>query len=321
MWKTSVLFIYIICLTFKSFTFANDATCRILVFGGGGSRGSFEAGVIARIAESEKNFDLITGISVGSINAYYLSTADDLYTGSMQLHKLWALMKDSDVYKLGPDHWWKMRSVLDSTPLRNTLMRNLIGSKLRRNISIGTTSLSSGKLEIFREDFFNSGNLSDIVDVLMASSAIPIAFPPVKIYKKAEWYVDGGTIGNTLLDYQRCKDIGKYENITIDIILCTPLVANLSTEVVEEYHLSQLFWRNYDIFQNMAFNHPLYGTCGDGPKAASSRIDTAHAPNITIRLHQPFSPLNVSMLDFSHGEELWQIGYLHSRTSEYNYCI
>ena len=265
----------------------------------------------------KNNFDFITGISVGSINAYYLSTADDLSTASKQLHKLWATMKDSDVYTLGPDHWWKMKSVLNSTPLRNTLMNNLIGTKLIRNISIGATSLSSGKIEIFREDFLRSGNLSDVVDVLMASSAIPIAFPPVKIVKKSEWYVDGGAVGNIIMDYQRCKDIGKYENIIIDVILCTPLMTNLSSEVIESYHLSQLFWRNYDIFQNMAFNHPLYGTCGDGPK----HENYVQTPNITIHLHQPVLPLNISMLDFSRGEELWQLGYSKSRTTEYNYCI
>ncbi len=51
--------------------------CRILVLEGGGDRGAFHAGafdsLVKNLPESEVAYDVITGISVGSINALFLS--------------------------------------------------------------------------------------------------------------------------------------------------------------------------------------------------------------------------------------------------------
>ena len=48
---------------------------KILCLSGGGSYGAFEMGVICNLIEEAKGgWDLITGVSAGSINAAYIST-------------------------------------------------------------------------------------------------------------------------------------------------------------------------------------------------------------------------------------------------------
>jgi predicted acylesterase/phospholipase RssA len=290
---------------------ANDnPTCRILVAGGGGSRGSFEAGVISNLIDSSNDWDFFTGISVGSLNTMFLATTpgQDLKNASMQLRKLWSILRNEDVFKYRPS----TRSLLDSSPLEKTITRYLGNAKIYRNISIGTTSLNTGKLEIFRESDLLMP--SDIVSALMASTAIPIAFPPYYYNKTLSWFVDGGTTGNIVLDFNRCQLLGK-QKVIIDVIVCAPLINNVSSTEIDKYNLYNLAWRNYDILTNMLSNHPLQIPC---PKSEGSpNIDVR---NIKIRLHQPIKPLNVSLLDFTHGEELWQYGYSKSFVTEFDYC-
>ena len=57
----------------KSIT--QTSQCNQLSFSGGGSFGVVEIGILKKIRESEKNkiYDVYTGISVGGLNAGYLS--------------------------------------------------------------------------------------------------------------------------------------------------------------------------------------------------------------------------------------------------------
>jgi len=56
-----------------SIVYAGDIKCRGLALSGGGSKGAYEAGafeaLVKALPEIEVNYDIITGVSAGSMNA------------------------------------------------------------------------------------------------------------------------------------------------------------------------------------------------------------------------------------------------------------
>jgi predicted acylesterase/phospholipase RssA len=54
----------------------NKKVCRLLSLAGGGSKGAYEVGAIARLTEllsdDDSNYDVVTGVSVGSINSFHV---------------------------------------------------------------------------------------------------------------------------------------------------------------------------------------------------------------------------------------------------------
>jgi len=78
-----------------------------LVLSGGGARGAYEAGVLHYIrsqAEHDpifrRSFDIITGSSVGAINACFMaSTAHNVRYQAQQIRDIWRNLKQENVYK------------------------------------------------------------------------------------------------------------------------------------------------------------------------------------------------------------------------------
>lgn len=89
-------------------------------------------------------------------------------------------------------------SYYDTTPLRNTLKEFVDFDRINKDksvrLTIGAAGLTRGN---FR--YFDSAKETLHVDHIMASAAIPPAFPAVKIDN--EWYWDGGVVSNTPLEY------------------------------------------------------------------------------------------------------------------------
>ena len=85
-------------------TAASKDTCRALVLSGGGSNGAWEAGVIYGFANygnaSDFEWDVISGVSAGSINALAIAVKPIGQEKSMSewLSNLWLNLKNSDVY-------------------------------------------------------------------------------------------------------------------------------------------------------------------------------------------------------------------------------
>ena len=64
------------------------------------------------------------------------------------------------------------------------------------NTYIGATNLYTGKLDVF--NYHEATSIDEYIKILMATSAIPIVFPPIT-YKNSQ-YADGGTLQNELLN-------------------------------------------------------------------------------------------------------------------------
>ena len=91
---------------FTFFSLANSQptqshTCNVLALAGAGSAGAWEAGVISQIYKTIPNWDMITGVSSGALNAGILSslTTDEEKDVGRTLKDLWGSIQDSDIYE------------------------------------------------------------------------------------------------------------------------------------------------------------------------------------------------------------------------------
>ncbi len=172
-------------------------------------------------------FDIVTGNSAGAINAIFLaSMARDWGEASQYLYDMWRKITPEDVFDLShytikniSQDWLtgslfktnknhvSINSFLSTNPLRNYLEReinfseihSLIEDGLLSGVSLSTTNYFSGSNIIFYDgeksikDWTKLDRLSVRsplnLEHVMASSAIPLFFPPVKI--NDSYYGDG----------------------------------------------------------------------------------------------------------------------------------
>lgn len=190
---------------------------RALVMSGGSSKGAYAVGCLGHlIMDLNHKYQIVCGISVGAINASFLSMFKDEKEGYPYLLNFWKNIKKSQVYK----NWfpfgrinalWK-KSLYNSQPLIDLIHSNIKLDKIResgKNISVGAVSLTSGKYRLFTEqdDCF--------VDGVLASASFPVALNPIEI--SGELYSDGGI--QHIAPLKAAIDLGADE---IDVIICSP---------------------------------------------------------------------------------------------------
>ena len=194
-----------------------------LVLAGGGARAAYQVGVLQAIAEwlpeeAPCPFQVLVGTSAGAINASALTArADRLRDGVKALERVWAgfsieqvVQTDNTSMARAGLHWlmslasggWLLpppRSLLDTTPLRELLTREIaadhiqghIGEGPIRALAVAATSYSTGQAVAFFDAVpglqewrraRSAGVRREIdVDVLMASSSIPFFFPASRV--------------------------------------------------------------------------------------------------------------------------------------------
>jgi NTE family protein len=185
------------------------------------------------LKKDEKLFDVITGNSAGAINASYLaSNAANWDIATNNLMDLWKKLKPQNIYdlrirsisELGAK-WLggtvfggltpkgsHVNHLLDTDPLRKLLIRELDFNQIKQNITdsslrgfaLSCTNYNSGSNVVFYQgsdeiqSWARSDRFSIRVDLevehIMASSAIPFFFPPVKV---GESYYGDGCIRQT----------------------------------------------------------------------------------------------------------------------------
>lgn len=191
---------------------------EFLAISGGGANGAFGAGLLTgwTAAGNRPTFKAVTGISTGALIApfaflgpEYDPTLRRFYTGVTtrdiltQRSMLAALFDDA---------------LTDNAPLRQ-LIATLVDKKLLdaiaeeyrkgRLLLIGTTNLDAQRAVIWNVGAIaTSGHpraLELVRDILIASAAIPAAFPPVMLDVEVdgqhyqEMHVDGGTVTQVFL--------------------------------------------------------------------------------------------------------------------------
>lgn len=197
-----------------------------LAISGGGANGAYGAGLLVGWTASgtRPEFSMVTGISTGALSAPFAFLGPDY---DDKLEEVYTTTQTSDIaQKRGLLSSIFNDSIADTKPLRKLIAKyvtadlvDAIGRehKRGRRLFIGTVNLDAGRSviwnigEIAVSDAPQDQKLRLIHDVLQASAAIPIAFPPVAIPVEAngqiydELHVDGGT-GSQVFVYPAAAD-------------------------------------------------------------------------------------------------------------------
>jgi hypothetical protein len=184
---------------------------QYLSLSGGGMDGAFGAGLLCgwTTQGSRPNFDFVTGISAGALLAPFA------FAGTNQdatLREIYSHLRPEDLFhRKGLMRILRDDSVFDTTPLRRLLEKHITPELLAgiarehargRRLWIGTVNLDARRPVIWDMGAIAASGQPDaprlFIEVMMASAAVPGAFPPVYFEvladgkKYDELHVDGG---------------------------------------------------------------------------------------------------------------------------------
>lgn len=212
---------------------------NILSIDGGGIRGIVTAHILNNLEkllqeytnnENEKlinHFNLVTGTSTGSIIVSILNIKDEnglpLYNCQDVLNMY--TTESQNIFKRTLKH--KIKSLFglikvkyDNKYLKQTLIKYLKDNKINdtyTNTMITSINLNNNSLFLFKS--YGSNQTYKLVDAVLASSAAPTYFKPIKLYKNNNeiCLTDGGLGMNnpSLSSYLECKKLYKDDEINI----------------------------------------------------------------------------------------------------------
>jgi NTE family protein len=204
-----------------------------LVLQGGGALGAYQAGVYQALAEARCDVRWIAGVSIGAINAALISgNPPELRLAALEA--FWTKVSDRFVWPFSPegDYFHDLRnqtsalmamalgqpgffhprqlnpwlapagaqgatSFYDTKALRQTLVELVDFGRINSGetrLSVGATNVSTGNFL-----YFDSSKMKIGPEHVMASGALPPAFPAVTV--DGEDYWDGGIVSNTPLQH------------------------------------------------------------------------------------------------------------------------
>jgi NTE family protein len=199
----------------------------VLVLQGGGALGSYQAGVYQALHEANIEPDWIIGTSIGAINASLIAgnlPANRLrkleeFWGRMEQKPAWAFPGVWPPFSESLSYWSTVSSGISgffkpnpfaqfgteyplgadsagyysTEPLEKTLLDLVDFSLVNQcspRLTVGAAHVRSSQMR-----YFDSRDSDLGVKHIMASGALPPAFPPVRI--EGELYWDGGILSNT----------------------------------------------------------------------------------------------------------------------------
>lgn len=211
-----------------------DGCGRIaLVLQGGGALGAYQAGVYEALHEAGIEPDYLSGVSIGAINAAIIvGNARDKRIAKLRAfwervtsRRPWLFAPEGDLFRkarnatsslftsvMGAPGFFEPRAInpwfafpgakdatsyYDTAPLRETLCDLIDFEQIqtcRHRLAVGAVNVRSGNFT-----YFDNGQAPIDVEHIMASSALPPAFPAVTIGTDQFW--DGGVVSNTPLQH------------------------------------------------------------------------------------------------------------------------
>src|SRR5437763_1777909 len=211
---------------------ADGAGDLAVMLTGGGARAAYQVGMIKGLATAfpDLQFQIITGVSAGAINAMFLAAhSGSLAERGEQLEQLWRELECHHVFRLNwaallpfrtalkvalPRFGSRPRGFFNAGPLANLLRRvldtpyrNQPIEGVRRNLAEGTLKAVSlmtldyttgqsvrwvqgRSVDVFEGPNRRSAQTEMTVEHVLASASLPFVFPAVRI--RDRWYGDGG---------------------------------------------------------------------------------------------------------------------------------
>lgn len=275
---------------------------RALVLPGGGGRGAYQVGVAKAFCEVGVKFDMIFGTSIGALNGVMVAQGD-----IQRLEQLWSNLRPWDVFKIpSPQQIGRMvfgrkLGLLDTAPLEDLLRREVDLKKLKANatqIGLFTTDLCCLETRLITIEDIMSNN--ELIDVLMATAAVPIAFPPRQLHGSGLW-VDGGLVRNTPM--RAAVDRGAEE---IFMVLLHPEQVNVCPT-----NMWQLLARCLDIVLDASARKELEVAQLYNRLIEQGSEEATGMRSVRIELFQPRKPVNMTLLEIDPtvSKKLIQQGY------------
>ncbi len=293
---------------------------RALVLQGGGALGAYAYGVIKALYEQpDFTLDIVTGVSIGAINAAVLVGArgdpikalDELWRERLAIRN-WSfmpsmferyssLLANPNMYWIRPSYVYTPllapfleTSIYDTTALRRTLGDLIDFNRLNHNtlhLVMSAVDIETGEVMYF--DNQNEVPLS--VEHILASGGLAPAFPMITIKDpltgKQRWYWDGGFSSN--LPLARAIDLlerADPDNADVEreliVIELFPMRAEVPANLIEvQDRVTQLIFSSKlildeQLFEKMNAYVDLIG-----------KIDQALPPESELRLHPGYQEL------------------------------
>jgi predicted acylesterase/phospholipase RssA len=278
---------------------------NILCLSGGGSYGAFEIGIVCNlIKEAKGGWDLITGISAGSLNAAYLSTLKkyEEINHIEEIKNLWTNLNNSNIFQ--DEYFFNGLSIYNSDLFKKKIIEIYDGRTPVRPVIINATSLSkSSSVSFTNDDIIKYG----FTDIIMSSATIPILFQPYSFLD--DTFIDGGFTSNIAfydaINY--CLKNFPNESIHIDLIIC-------GTKIPEEKV-------NKDNLTFKKLLEKMLGIVKEQVEYSEILKNINFDCDIDITIYEEKSDSSFSFLDFDHGAELFDSGYTFKNVETYKYKL
>lgn len=283
---------------------------RALVLSGGGSKGAYQVGAIQALTESGRSWDSVHGISVGALNAAWLSMyeADEQAESIQGLKDVWAQVRTTqDIYR----PWlpfklnyiasmWK-GSLNTGAPLRKLIERFWDPDRARASgtkLTVGCVSLTTTKYQSFDQCHPN------ITEYVLASSHLPVIFEPLEI--DGELWIDGG-LRHQIPFIEALRESPD----EIDVILTQPIV-NYDTAYAHNGALRSapsVSIRGASIFSDQVY----FEDCTDVIRVALGKSSAWRG--VRVNIHVPSQLPNSDSMNFDGDtiDRVIEMGYNETR--------
>ena len=250
-----------------------------VVFSGGATLGSFEAGVIDSLARAGVQPALLVGTSIGALNAAFwaFNPAPDV---GAALHAAWHSSQEASIFPRSPVSMLLQlaedRPVGDPSHLRKFLASILGDDRFiedaRIPLAIVATDIVKGDPVVMRR--------GHLLPALMASAAIPGLYPPVEVGGRL--LVDGSLAANA----------------DLEVVAASPIKDVVLIELMAPASREEWGGVREEIEQAIAIALSRQTELERVAVAGSLRV-------VTIRLHVPHRP---DLWDFHYGDRLFEMG-------------
>jgi len=169
---------------------------------GGGSNGAWESGVLWGLLNfgnpEDYMYDVVAGVSIGSINASGLAVFDigDEMNAVDFIYKTWETITSDDIFverEMGLISGLYSESVYDTSPGFKTLKKILEPfTEYKRAISLSAVDIENGEIVEMTD---KNTPFEELYKAVIASASVPGFFPPTEL--NGLKLVDGMTAYNT----------------------------------------------------------------------------------------------------------------------------
>lgn len=290
---------------------------KALVLSGGEIKGAWQAGVIESVLESGFQPDIITGISVGALNAAYLvaNYRNDWPSLGRELTQWWETNATSPSKFIKKRKWYelvyrvvfkKWDGLVSTSPLQKMIHEMFKGKLPTRPVdddfvprtAVGAVNMITGTLG------YTESTSPAFIEAVLASAAEPIALPLIDVYNEPHY--DGG-----LRDIAPLKQAISMGATEIVAVVCQP--AKMGSAVLNKGDIMALVNRVVGVMTNEIVQTDLERAELMNQLLAELPADVLAHPYFTnkrhldVRVVRPAAEIGIHLDSFDHADILTMV--------------